>query len=370
MFAAMLFAISIVALAQFALYYWRAVLAAVAGQPVSEGVLAAALPGKNESPVYAFEPLHPGVLIPGISELNMSSPEAVSLAIRNALSSVSPRSRFVTVVIPDTAVRVFVLDFDTLPARAAEAIPVLRFRLRKMVPFEVEHAGLSYQVLSQSKTEARVLVAVLPSNILEEYETVVRAAGYEQYEISNWAKPGFASRHNLKYWQREPYFGFGAGAHSFSGTQRWANVHDAAAYVSAIESGRSAVESVEPVTRASALGELQKEYVTASRVAGAGTLRLMFSQVLPNCTAPLIVQATLGFSSAILDAAALGFLGLGVQPPSAEWGAMLASARDYIDSAWWIVTMPGFSILISVLSINLLGDGLRDALDPKLKRMA
>ncbi|EAY63437.1 ABC-type dipeptide/oligopeptide/nickel transport systems, permease components [Burkholderia cenocepacia PC184] len=124
------------------------------------------------------------------------------------------------------------------------------------------------------------------------------------------------------------------------------------------------------LTRASALGELQKEYVTASRVAGAGTLRLMFSQVLPNCTAPLIVQATLGFSSAILDAAALGFLGLGVQPPTAEWGAMLASARDYIDNASWIVTMPGLSILISVLAINLFGDGVSDVLDPKLKRMA
>ena len=123
------------------------------------------------------------------------------------------------------------------------------------------------------------------------------------------------------------------------------------------------------LTRASALGELQKDYVAASRVAGAGTLRLMFSQVLPNCTAPLIVQATLGFSSAILDAAALGFLGLGVQPPYAEWGAMLASARDYIDSAWWIVAMPGLAILISVLAINVFGDGLRDALDPKLKRI-
>lgn len=124
------------------------------------------------------------------------------------------------------------------------------------------------------------------------------------------------------------------------------------------------------LTRASALGELQKDYVTASRVAGAGALRLMFSQVLPNCAAPLIVQGTLGFSTAILDAAALGFLGLGVQPPAAEWGAMLASARDYIDNAWWIVTMPGVAILITVLAINLLGDGLRDALDPKLKRMA
>ena len=123
------------------------------------------------------------------------------------------------------------------------------------------------------------------------------------------------------------------------------------------------------LTRAAALGELRTDYVTASRMAGARTLRLMFSQVLPNCMAPLIVQATLGFSSAILDAAALGFLGLGVQPPTAEWGSMLASARDYIDSAWWIVTMPGLAILIAVLAINLFGDGLRDALDPKLKRM-
>ena len=80
------------------------------------------------------------------------------------------------------------------------------------------------------------------------------------------------------------------------------------------------------------------------------------------------MQATLGFSSAILDAAALGFLGLGVQPPSAEWGAMLASARDYIDSAWWIVTMPGLSILISVLGLNLIGEGLNDALNPRLSR--
>jgi type IV pilus assembly protein PilM len=145
----------------------------------SEGVLAAALPGKHDAPAYAYEPLRPGILIPGISELNMTSPEAVSLAIRNVLASVAPRSRFVTVVIPDTAVRVFVLDFDSIPARSSEAIPVLRFRLRKMVPFDVEHAGLSYQILSESKTEARVLVAILPSNILEEYETAVRAAGYE-----------------------------------------------------------------------------------------------------------------------------------------------------------------------------------------------
>jgi len=119
--------------------------------------------------------------------------------------------------------------------------------------------------------------------------------------------------------------------------------------------------------RAAVLGEVNKDYVTASRVSGAGLLRLMFVTVLPNCLAPLIVQATLGFSSAILDAAALGFLGLGAQPPTPEWGSMLADARDYIDRAWWVVTLPGLTILITVLAFNLMGDGLRDALDPKLK---
>lgn len=122
------------------------------------------------------------------------------------------------------------------------------------------------------------------------------------------------------------------------------------------------------LTRAAAIGELAKDYVSASRIAGAGTLRLMFNCVLPNCAAPLIVQATLGFSAAILDAAALGFLGLGAQPPTPEWGSMLASALEFIQSAWWVVTFPGLAILISVLAFNLMGDGLRDALDPKLKQ--
>jgi dipeptide transport system permease protein len=124
------------------------------------------------------------------------------------------------------------------------------------------------------------------------------------------------------------------------------------------------------LARASAMGELAKDYVIASRLSGAGKLRLMFNTVLPNCMAPLIVQATLGFSAAILDAAALGFLGLGAQPPLPEWGTMLASARDYIERAWWVVTMPGVTILITVLALNLMGDGLRDALDPKLKKLA
>jgi len=122
------------------------------------------------------------------------------------------------------------------------------------------------------------------------------------------------------------------------------------------------------LTRASVMIEREKEYVIASRVAGAGTLRLMFKTILPNCLGPLIVQATLAFSAAILDAAALGFLGMGAQPPTPEWGTMLAEAREFIQRAWWVVTFPGLAILITVLAINLMGDGLRDALDPKLKR--
>jgi dipeptide transport system permease protein len=122
------------------------------------------------------------------------------------------------------------------------------------------------------------------------------------------------------------------------------------------------------LTRAAVMAEKTRDYVTASRLAGAGPFRLMFRTILPNCTAPLIVQATLSFSNAILDAAALGFLGMGAQPPAPEWGTMLAEAREFILRAWWVVTFPGLAILITVLAINLMGDGLRDALDPKLKR--
>jgi dipeptide transport system permease protein len=122
------------------------------------------------------------------------------------------------------------------------------------------------------------------------------------------------------------------------------------------------------ITRAAVITEASRDYVTAARMSGAGRLRLMFSEILPNCTAPLIVQASLGISTAILDAAALGFLGLGAQPPSPEWGTMLADAREFVLRAWWVVTFPGLAILITVLAFNLLGDGLRDAFDPKLKR--
>ncbi|CAM3264251.1 dipeptide transport system permease protein [Paracoccus aminovorans] len=122
------------------------------------------------------------------------------------------------------------------------------------------------------------------------------------------------------------------------------------------------------LTRAAVMGEKAREYVAAAKVAGASNLRLMFRTILPNCLAPLIVQATLSFSSAVLDSAALGFLGMGAQPPASEWGTMLAEAREFILRAWWVVTFPGLAILVSVLAINLMGDGLRDALDPKLKR--
>ncbi len=122
------------------------------------------------------------------------------------------------------------------------------------------------------------------------------------------------------------------------------------------------------LTRASVLNERGKDYVTSARVAGASPFYLMTRTILPNCLGPVTVQATLSFSNAILDAAALGFLGMGAQPPTPEWGTMLAEAREFILRAWWVVTFPGLAILITVLAINLVGDGLRDALDPKMKR--
>ena len=106
------------------------------------------------------------------------------------------------------------------------------------------------------------------------------------------------------------------------------------------------------LTRASVVSELNKEYVIASQIAGAGHMRQMFVNILPNCMAPLIVQGTLGISSAILDAAALGFLGLGAQPPLPEWGTMLSEAREFVGSAWWVITFPGLCILVTVLAFN------------------
>jgi len=151
----------------------------VAVELSDRGVLAASIPGPEQPPVYAFEPLPPNALIPDIAEKNLRSPEVVAAAIRTALGQVSPRTHSITLVLPDTVVRVFVLDFDSLPSRADEAIPVIRFRLRKMVPFDVEHAGLSYQVLVETRNECKVLAAVLPGQVLQEYEDAIRQAGYE-----------------------------------------------------------------------------------------------------------------------------------------------------------------------------------------------
>jgi len=121
------------------------------------------------------------------------------------------------------------------------------------------------------------------------------------------------------------------------------------------------------IVRASVLEEHEKDYVLAARAVGTRNKRIIFNAILPNCLAPIIVQASLGFGSAILDAAGLSFLGLGAQPPIAEWGAMIAMGRSLILRAWWVMTFPGIAILFGVLGFNLLGDGLRDAFDPRLR---
>lgn len=151
----------------------------VAVELAAQGVLAAASPGPGRPPVYAFERLPEGTLVPGAGEPNLSNPEVVANAIRSALSQVSPRTRSVTLVVPDSVLRVFVLDFDSLPARLTEALSVIRFRLRKVVTFDVEQAAVSYQILAETKTACKVLVAVIPGPNLQEYEAVVRQAGFE-----------------------------------------------------------------------------------------------------------------------------------------------------------------------------------------------
>jgi ABC-type dipeptide/oligopeptide/nickel transport system permease subunit len=121
------------------------------------------------------------------------------------------------------------------------------------------------------------------------------------------------------------------------------------------------------LVRAQVLIEKRKNYIIASSTFGAGTFRQVFLNILPNCAAPVIVQASLAFSDGILNVAGLGFLGLGAKAPTPEWGTMLSDARGFIESASWLVTLPGLCILMVVLAFNLLGDGLRDALDPRLK---
>jgi peptide/nickel transport system permease protein len=122
------------------------------------------------------------------------------------------------------------------------------------------------------------------------------------------------------------------------------------------------------VMRASVLASKQEEYVMAARVVGMTQTRTLFRHIMPNAITPLIVQGTLGIGTAILETAALSFLGLGAQPPTAEWGAMLSAERNQVFTAPHLVFFPGLAIMINVLGFNLLGDGLRDALDPRLRR--
>lgn len=122
------------------------------------------------------------------------------------------------------------------------------------------------------------------------------------------------------------------------------------------------------IARAAVLTEKDKEYVEAMRANGAGNLRILFKYILPNAFAPILVQVTLGIGDSILAVAGLSFLGIGVQPPSAEWGAILTTARTYMRDAMHVSIFPGAMLIITVMVFNLFGDGLRDAMDPKLKR--
>jgi len=131
--------------------------------------------------------------------------------------------------------------------------------------------------------------------------------------------------------------------------------------------GLSSIPAVARFVRGSVLAARNYEYVTAARVLGATDRYIMFTQILPNIMAPLIIYSTLGLGGAIMTTAGLSYIGLGAQPPSPEWGAMLNYGRDYLRDAWWMSVFPGLAIFVAVLCINLLGDGLRDALDPKLR---
>ncbi len=131
--------------------------------------------------------------------------------------------------------------------------------------------------------------------------------------------------------------------------------------------GISSVPTYARLIRGAVLSARELTYVEAARVVGAGDGTIMFRHIMPNVIAPAIVLSTLGIGGAILIGAAISFLGLGAKPPTAEWGAMLSSGRNFLQQAWWITLFPGVAIMITVLSINLLGDGLRDALDPRLR---
>ena len=122
------------------------------------------------------------------------------------------------------------------------------------------------------------------------------------------------------------------------------------------------------LTRAAVFGVRHEEYLEAATSINASTPRIIFRHVIPNSFAPLLVSATMSIGGVIMNAAALSFIGLGIQPPLPEWGAMISCGRTLIRSCPWMVTYPGIFIMLAVLSLNMFGDGLRDALDPKLKK--
>ena len=121
------------------------------------------------------------------------------------------------------------------------------------------------------------------------------------------------------------------------------------------------------LVRAETLSLKERDFVSAARAQGAGTLRIVFRHILPNALAPILVAATLGVAGAILTESALSFLGIGVQPPTPSWGNILTVGKNYIEFAWWLSLFPGLAILVTVLGYNLLGEGIRDAVDPRLK---
>lgn len=143
-----------------------------------EGVVAARL-SEAAQPSTAFAPLFAGTLAAGLKTPNILDKNAVVAALKRALDAVEGRDKRLTLVVPDAAARVLILDFDTLPTKTSEALPVIRFRLRKLIPFEADDAAVSYQIMQQTEDEARVLVTAMPHAVLAEYEEVVRLAGYE-----------------------------------------------------------------------------------------------------------------------------------------------------------------------------------------------
>ncbi len=132
--------------------------------------------------------------------------------------------------------------------------------------------------------------------------------------------------------------------------------------------GISYVPTYARIVRASVLSIREQEFIEAAKAIGASDFRIILRHIIPNALAPVIVQGTLGVAGAILSTAGLSFIGLGIQPPAPEWGAMLSTSRAYLRYAWHVTTFPGVAIMITILALNLLGDGLRDALDPRLKQ--